>query len=290
MIPSDKIDEKSKVIKNEFATISPLGLRRSSKKFFGGTNETTEEISAHEDEAPLTPHLASSKHVRTKLAEWLPFGLRHTSDLSLVFSTNIHGRSLQTLYHILKATSSNHTIMFLEVFTPTPSDTREVPMKRVIGMYASQRWHSSPNLYGDGRSFLFRLSLPGDGGTNNADDENVLESDCWKWTPPTLPAHCFSTSKSCRGSQNIENDNALSLWETFQRSNQSSLSLGISASGTGAGLQLNHDMTLGESHRAVGFENEPLCGTHGAMGADQFDVGLVEVYQLVREIDGRPIQ
>jgi len=250
-------------IDDKFEVIRPLGLKPPSVISF--TNETTE----NGDEAPPTAQLASSEEIRTKLAEWLPFGLRYTSDLNLVFSTNVHGRSLQTLYHILETTSSTHTILLLEAFS-----SGTLQPKTIIGMYASQRWHSSPKLYGDGRCFLFRLE----------DRQSDIEAECWNWTPPTISTNHLSTSKTCRSSHNIDNDNALSLWETFQRSNQNFLGLGISASGVGAGLQLNHDMTVGESHRAVGFDNEPLCGS------GVFEVGLVEVYQLVREIDGRPIQ
>jgi hypothetical protein len=54
-----------------------------------------------------------------------------------------------------------------------------------------------------------------------------------------------------------------------------------------AGLRLNEDLTIGESSPAAGFENEPLHGV-GVGNGGIFDVGLVEVYGLVRQIDGRP--
>lgn len=284
---------------DEFSRIRPLGLKRPLEAT-DSSNKEGNDNDYGSDAIVAQPQLATSQVVRTKLAEWLPFGLRYTSDLNLVFSTHVHGRSLQTLYHRLDTTSSTHTILLAEAFAQgTPSmDTATT----IVGMYASQRWHSSRNLYGDGRSFLFRMVLPAEAKEEDTttNEPTVSRYDCWKWTPLTLPASHSSTSKRQRDDhaknhlQHHEND--LSLWETFQRSNHDRLSLGIGASGVGAGLQFNHDLTLGESHPAVGFDNEPLVSEVGGGDASNtakgvtFDVGLVEVYQLVREIDGRPIQ
>ncbi len=286
---NDKTNDEPNSVDDEFTTILPLGLKQSSAISFGTTNESP----LKSDEVTPTPRLALSKHIRKKLAEWLPFGLRHTSNLKLVFSTDVHGRSLQTLYHILETTSSNHTIMLLEIYPTSPSTVKGLQTKTVVGMYASQRWHSSPKLYGDGRCFLFRLLLPDRQESDSNGDEEVLDSDCWQWTPLAISSEHLSTSMNVLSNHNVDNENdRLSLWETFQRSNHSCLSLGISDSCVGAGLQLNHDMTKGESHRAVGFNNEPLCfRSNGATeNSVHFEVGLVEVYQLVREIDGLPIR
>lgn len=54
----------------------------------------------------------------------------------------------------------------------------------------------------------------------------------------------------------------------------------------GAGLRLNEDLTKAESSSAAGFDNEPLLPGSGGM----FEVGLVEIYQLVRQMDGVPIR
>lgn len=294
--PSNDIPKESSIIDDEFATIRPLGLKRPLK--VATDDETKDGFDRDEVRStPPTPQLAISEHVRTKLAEWLPFGLRYTTDLNLVFTTSVHGRSLQTLYQRLETTSSNHTIMLLEAFLPNPARRGSSPHLRsrsIVGMYASQRWHSSPRIYGDGRCFLFRILLPYGRDGNTTDDEarKGLRSECWKWTPPDLPScHC-SSNNYYSNSSHTDIDNEISLWETFQSSNQHSLSLGIGTSGMGAGMQLNYDLTIGESHRAVGFDNEPLVGdcTHGAKSEGVFEVGLVEVYQLVREIDGLPIK
>eukprot|EP00532_Pseudo-nitzschia_australis_P016698 CAMPEP_0168250642 /NCGR_PEP_ID=MMETSP0141_2-20121125/2653_1 /TAXON_ID=44445 /ORGANISM="Pseudo-nitzschia australis, Strain 10249 10 AB" /LENGTH=235 /DNA_ID=CAMNT_0008186735 /DNA_START=159 /DNA_END=867 /DNA_ORIENTATION=+ len=166
-----------------------------------------------------------------------------------------------------------------------------------------------------------------------------LDTKCWKWSPSPAATHGGSTSSSSYGYGFHNNDGgigttgtsdcskdqqqqqqrrrdddaaAATRWETFQRSNQNLISLGISESGAGAGLQLNSDLTVGETYRAVGFDNEHLVetntgkttnnpiGTSSGSGSNTddkgndigvvFRVGLVEVYQLVREIDGRPAQ
>ena len=73
------------------------------------------------------------------------------------------------------------------------------------------------------------------------------------------------------------------LAEQFMVSCPTYLSMGGSKDG-GCALRLNEDLTRGESAQAAGFHNDPLGGGEGG-GA--FEVGLVEVYRLVREIDGR---
>ena len=141
---TEEIDEKDEGplgIDDELTIVSPLGLKQSSAISFGNTNESA--IEALESDVQYSPQLASSKNVRIKLAEWLPYSLRHTSDLNLVFSTDVHGRSLQTLYHILETTRSNHTIMLMEIYPIIPSIRNREETKTIIGMYASQRWHLS---------------------------------------------------------------------------------------------------------------------------------------------------
>ena len=51
------------------------------------------------------------------------------------------------------------------------------------------------------------------------------------------------------------------------------------------GLRLNEDLTRGSSGNSVTYNNKPLGGDD----LSEFDVGLVEVYQLVRSVDGQPI-
>ena len=122
----------------------------------------------------------------------------------------------------------------------------------VVGLYASQAWRPSPHVYGDGGCFLFRLAP---------------DTECYKWTPRAT-----------------EDDQGTALLEQFMVARENYLSLGGNPDGS-SGLRLNEDLTRGESSTAVGFDNPPLHG-----GSDSvFSVGLVEVYGLVRQIDGRSV-
>ena len=85
--------------------------------------------------------------VRSKLAEWLPLALRFTK-LDLIYTTNHHGRTIDNFYrHVSKA---KHTVLLLE-----PLNTSNL----IVGCYASQTWHLSTRVYGDGNCFLFRKRL-----------------------------------------------------------------------------------------------------------------------------------
>jgi hypothetical protein len=81
-------------------------------------------------------------------------------------------------------------------------------------------------------------------------------------------------------------NNRIALLEQFMVGTRTYISMGGNQDGS-AGLRLNEDLTIGESSPAAGFENEPLHGA-GVGNGGIFDVGLVEVYGLVRQIDGRP--
>lgn len=64
------------------------------------------------------------------------------------------------------------------------------------------------------------------------------------------------------------------------------ISMGIGKDGA-SGLRLNEDLTRGSSSPAMGMGvgNESLLGDDSQV----FDVGLVEVYRFVREVDGMPV-
>jgi hypothetical protein len=218
------------------------------------------------DREPVVAKLAESIVVRTKLAEWLPLSLRFTK-LQLIYSTNHHGRTLENLYrHVANA---RRTIMLIE-----PISTQQV---MVIGMFAPQTWHPSTRVYGDGSCFLFRI----------VEDKMDGETQCWKWHPKELKNLLSDEivleeeSASTSSLLNPSNDNATALLEQFQVGTHSYISMGGNPNGT-SGLRLNEDLTKGESSPAAGFDNESLAG-------DFFEVGLVEVYQMVREMDGRAV-
>lgn len=232
------------------------------------SKEDGEEEEA-QDVEPLSLELARPATIRANLAQWLPRSLL-SYKLDLLYSTNVHGRSLSMLYD--KVQRTKRTIMLIEVLskqnqTPTlptsstssSSQSLQQNSKQIIGMYASQAWHRSKDTYGDGECFLFSIM-------------DVNAPKCYKWRP--LSAGSFDESKN----------NDLSLQEQFMISTDKFLAMGGNAHGS-SGLRLNQDLTRGESSRALGFDNDPLAGNEEVY----FDVGLVEVYRFVRGVDGRGI-
>jgi hypothetical protein len=211
------------------------------------------------DREPHVPKLAESTLVRTKLAEWLPLSLRFTK-MELIYSTNYHGRTLENLYRCVSR--ARRTIMLIE-----PISTQQ---EMVVGMFAPQTWHPSTRVYGDGSCFLFRVV-----------DGEPSKTNCWKWHSKELKSLMSEEGGEDDHGSHGNDTNATALLEQFQVSTHNYLSMGGNPNGT-AGLRLNEDLTKGESSPASGFDNEVLAG-------DMFEVGLVEVYQLVREMDGRAV-
>ena len=214
------------------------------------------------------PVLAATRQARLKLAEWMPLTLRYTN-LDLLYSTNHHGRSLDMFYRCVK--HAKHTIILCEVLSMEKQQTAPGGVVVVVGMYASQAWRSCTQVYGDGACFLFRLQ-PNPHG--------------WKWSPRPPPNRRGSLLESVEQEEEQQRrNNATALLEQFMVSTPTYLSMGGNPDGS-AGLRLNEDFTVGESSTAVGFDNEPLHGVgHGSV----FQVGLVEVYGLTREIDGKAL-
>lgn len=201
--------------------------------------------------------LAKNASDRLALADSLPFAYKSTK-LELIYSTNVHGRSIDMFYkHCARA---KHTITLIEVLNTGAT----------IGMFATETWHRSSKVYGDGECVLFRLN-PDPVSFNWARD----------------------ITKSMRllnlGSENdIENDNIdiqrEAQLEQFMISRDNFISMGGADDGS-SGLRLNEDLSRGSSSTATGFNNEPLAGN----GITEFDVGLIEVYHLLREMDGKAI-
>lgn len=251
----DNVDPNSSV-----PTVFPMGLIVSS-------NAT---IKPGDDREPIVPKLAEPAWVRTKLAEWLPLSLRLTK-MDLIYSTNSHGRTLESFYrHCQKA---KHTLVLIEPLVGDSSASSTL----VVGMYASQTWISSTQVYGDGECFLFRLV---------SDDPDA--SKCWKWKPKQA-SHTDEVLEVEDGGDDLAaansvpsasiRNNQTALLEQFQVGTDTYISMGGNKDGS-SGLRLNEDLTIAESSKASGFDNEPLA--NGGI----FDVGVVEVYQLVRSMNG----
>jgi hypothetical protein len=183
---------------------------------------------------------------RGNLAKWMTPSLRLTK-LDLIYSTNIHGRTLERFYRHVKG--CRQTILLCQVLD---NDS-------VIGVFASQAWRVSNKVYGDGECFLFRLDP---------------DPQCWKWKPDPRQ------SRSLDDEDEMDSSKDTALMEQFMIGRDTFISMGGNDGG-GSGFRLNEDLTRGESSPAKGYDNDPLPMI------SNFDVGLVEVYQLVRAIDGK---
>ncbi|KAL7477878.1 hypothetical protein ACHAW6_003665, partial [Cyclotella cf. meneghiniana] len=121
-----------------------------------------------------------------------------------------------------------------------------------IGMFASHAWMVHPSSFGDGECFLFR-----------ADPDPI----CYNWIP------------------NFSDDTEhQAVREQFMVARHDFIAMGANTDGTN-GLRLDNDLTSGESNPALGFENEPLTKA----GRKRFEVGVVEAYRLMREVDGKAV-
>lgn len=188
--------------------------------------------------------LAKPASVRSNLARWLPPSLKSTK-LDLIYSTEVHGRSLASLYN--ECQRSKNTVVLVEALIRNGRAT--------IGMFASHAWAINPSPYGDGECFLFRATP---------------DAKCFNWVPD------FSGSMDALESQAVR--------EQFMVGRSDFIAMGANNDGSN-GLRLDQDLVKGESHPALGFENEPLPGNNRTM----FEIGVLEVYQLMREIDGKAI-
>ena len=217
--------------------------------------------------------LAQPIQSRQHLAQWLPLTLKLTN-LNLLFSTNYHGRTLERFYAHLQ--DVKHSILMCEVLQKASTvdggegDTQS-HRRTVIGMYASQAWRVSSRVYGDGGCFLFRLEP---------------DAQCWKWSPrhPNNGTQLLDQF-DLEEDDDISNDKHTALLEQFMVGTRQYISMGGNPDGS-CGLRLNEDLTRGESSIAVGFDNEPL---HGTGRGSLFEIGLVEVYGFVRQMDGQAI-
>jgi len=165
--------------------------------------------------SPEKCKLLSSADIRIKLAGWLPVNLR-LSRLELVYSTNIHGRTLERFYSHVKG--HKQTITVVQV----------LENDAVVGMFANQAWRISSQVYGDGECFLFR-ALP--------------NPECFKWRPTD------------EDYEQGDDANSVALLEQFQVGRPHFISMGGNPDGS-CGLSLNEDLTRGESASAFGFGNE----------------------------------
>mmetsp|Transcript_33082 Transcript_33082/g.69465 ORF Transcript_33082/g.69465 Transcript_33082/m.69465 type:complete len:617 (-) Transcript_33082:84-1934(-) len=218
--------------------------------------ENQSNLPIHEDKKALGLRegrvpivLAKHSPERLCLAEWLPPSLQSTR-LELIYSSNHHGRSIEMFYRC--CSSAIHTVTIMEV----------LGTDKVVGMYASQTWHNNPDGYGDGGCFLFRLNP---------------NPECFKYKVGASRVGSFDNEE-------LENISRLDDAGQLMISSGTFVSMGVGEGGA-SGLRLNEDLTRGSTSKSIGFDNEELI----AEGQEVFEVGLVEVYRFIREVDNKPV-
>mmetsp|Transcript_4011 Transcript_4011/g.7709 ORF Transcript_4011/g.7709 Transcript_4011/m.7709 type:complete len:624 (+) Transcript_4011:140-2011(+) len=197
--------------------------------------------------------LARNAAERLSLAEFLPFSYKATK-LELIYSSNVHGRSLEMFYKL--CARAKHTITLIEVLNTGA----------IIGMFATDTWRNTTKVYGDGECVLFRLKP---------------DPVCFPWVHDITKSMRLLNVDADESTSNMRNEVAL---KQFMISRSNFISMGSNENGQ-SGLRLDDDLSKGSSARARGFNNEPLAGPD----LPEFDVGLVEVYHLLREFDGKAI-
>lgn len=203
-------------------------------------------------EGPIPIELAKDSSGRLYLAKWLPPILQSTK-LELIYSTNHHGRSVETFYRC--CASSKHTITMMEVLNRNENT--------VIGMYATHRWYNHPEGYGDGGCFLFRLSP---------------NAECFRYKTEEMHIQPFDEDDIDITTSSLNDVGQLMI------SGSDFISMGVGDDGS-SGLRLNEDLTRGSTSNCIGFGGRELIGK----GVQVFDVGLVEVYRFIRDVDGKPV-
>eukprot|EP00804_Cyclotella_cryptica_P013865 CCRYP_002398-RA/>CCRYP_002398-RA protein AED:0.17 eAED:0.17 QI:0/-1/0/1/-1/1/1/0/150 len=127
----------------------------------------------------------------------------------------------------------------------------------VIVMYSTHRWRNNPEGYGDGGCFC-------------------PNPECFRYKTKEMHIRSFDHAE----------DVTISLNDAGQLmiSGDNFISMGVVEDGS-SGLRLNDDLTRGSTSNSIGFESKELVGK----GIQVFEVGLVEVYRFVREVDNKPV-
>ena len=180
---------------------------------------------------------------RMNINKWIPNGL-HDTKLDLVFSTNMHGRSLEMLYS--KLAHVQCTLFLIEVLQTGD----------IIGMFIGKSIKRNL-MHTAGECFIFSL-------TPNA--------ACYQWNNmPLLSNQNNNNNTATETTTTTTTDLSLVVKDDY-------LAMGINKNGTCA-LRINEDMTEGESYACSIFsDNKPLAGDE----FKEFEIGLIEVYQFLR--------
>lgn len=182
----------------------------------------------------------------SKLYKFLPAACR-IQNLSLVFSTESHGRSMSTFY----SCAHDHTKTLLIV-----KDEEGF----IFGHFSTERWHVDNTYYGTGESFLFSLSP---------------EFHVYNWTKANDFYQFGDKSYLCTGcgsANSLSSRNLRKSNPSFSRKNSESSSTASAVSGY-YGLWLN--LENGNSSTCETYLNRPLGSNN------DFEIISLELWTFV---------
>ena len=154
----------------------------------------------------------------------------------------------------------------------------------VIGMYATQTWRKNKEGYGNAECFLFRFRpnpacFKWTQTESESESESNFGSETIELAELTSSVHLPAERADRKSKQRLFADQVMVSGDDF-------ISMGIGKDGA-SGLRINEDLTRGSTSPAMGFGHESLLGDDSQDSV--FDIGLVEVYRFVREVDGKPV-
>ena len=242
-------------------------------------NRDCHESLSYEEEATLgfvesedlTVTLARHAAERTALASWLPASLT-SAKLETIYSSSVHGRTIERYYH--HCSKARQTVTLFEI----------LGRDAVIGMYATETWRKNKEGYGNAECFLFRFRpnpacFKWTQTESESESESNFGSETIELAELTSSVHLPAERADRKSKQRLFADQVMVSGDDF-------ISMGIGKDGA-SGLRINEDLTRGSTSPAMGFGHESLLGDDSQDSV--FDIGLVEVYRFVREVDGKPV-
>ena len=202
---------------------------------------------------------------------WLPNTIQ-TRQMRLVYSAEVHGRGLDTLY---RSCQNSKGIMMLLV--------EVLETGTVIGAIASDPLIRHASFFGDFKTFVFRLHPNPQRYKNKhcIEDELTIISPSESGdtartsilTPSPSPKH---PRQSYRLSAASEASGGAASREQFLLCLGDFLAIGVDTDSSAAVLRLNLELTRGSSEPTALLDNPALVD-----GLDHFEVGGVEVYDFI---------
>ena len=212
---------------------------------------------------------------------WLPPTIQ-TRKMKLLYSTERHGRSLDTLYH-LAGTCNVKMLLLVEVIS---REGDGVGSSDVIGAFVSEPIVRHASFFGNSQCFVFRLQpFPQrfKSPLNCEDISNCISPTSTARTsilaplpsPARQPNRQSRQSRTSRTTSMISEDETHQLNGTFVLARPEFLSIGVNPHSSAAALRLNNDLTYGSSEATEIFDNPALVENV------EFEIGIIELYGFV---------